>query len=303
MIQGKRHPLLFWRRCSGDRDRQKTETLCFSFHVFVFFLFTSLTVPLLSWCLNLFSTCVYVPTTAWPRCHLAKLHTSRSFHLSLWTSLSSVFNHFGSSFLNSMQFKNKLNWHPCGLKSRLLQSPAEHEPWLGACGGERAPCCSTVSSRLLQQWRPGKGGDVGKRQETGLEAMVLFFSFPTDRLVDWYRWMLTFVSASRGCKSTVNKQKVLIASVVTWPPNFEEAAQVTCFYVYHSRDISSKYSQMCSYVCVCVYVSSPPFLHMWWLLYALLSSSLFLLAEYLGDLEIGWSIFTLNSSFPPCMAV
>lgn len=100
-----------------ETDR-KTETLCFSFHVFVFFLFTSLTVPLLSWCLNLFNTCVYVPTTAWPCCHLAKLHTSRSFHLSLWTSLSSVFNHFGSSFLNSTQFKNKLNCHPCGLKSR-----------------------------------------------------------------------------------------------------------------------------------------------------------------------------------------
>lgn len=191
-----------------ETDR-KTETLCFSFHVFVFFLFTSLTVPLLFWCLNLFNTCVYVPTTAWPCCHLAKLHTSRSFHLSLWTSLSSVFNHFGSSFLNSTQFKNKLNCHPCGLKSRLLQSPAEREPWLGAYGGEIAPCCYTVSSRLPQQWRPVKGGGGRERARNWAgQSWRPWFCFSVFLLIDWYRWILTLVSASRRCKSTYSKQKV-----------------------------------------------------------------------------------------------
>ena len=103
----KEHPWHSWRGRSGDRDRQKDGDTLFFFSYFCLSLvYIDCSSPLL---VIEHLEYLYVLTTAWPCCHLAKLHTSRSFHLSLWTTLSSLFNHFGSSFLNSIQFKNKLN--------------------------------------------------------------------------------------------------------------------------------------------------------------------------------------------------
>ena len=76
----KEHPWLSWRGCSGDRQKDGDTLFFFSYFRLSPINILSYSSPFLV--IEHFEY-LHALTTAWPCCPLAKLHTFRSFHLSL----------------------------------------------------------------------------------------------------------------------------------------------------------------------------------------------------------------------------
>lgn len=212
-----------------------------------------------------------------------------SFHLSLWTSLSSPFNHFGSSFLNSTQFKNKLNSPPLWIEKQAVANPWR-APALVWCIQRKDiplfPIPYPTAWKGPVEVGKGTGNLAGQSWRIGWPSWGLFSNFLL--IDDWLgEATVKFGSESKKYKSVYKEQEVLLLCSPPCHPSLKSHPKLLV-----SGPFQRYFMHMWP-VCisVCMWVSPPPFLDQWW--YIICISRLFYITLSNISCRFGdWSIFT-----------